>query len=1138
MRTLPAPALTSSGSLVSPSKPSRSAGRWLGLLLACCAVTGARAQLTEVLEFFADGDYFVDDVRYTGTPVKQPERWDLRMEDATVLLEQDRVVIRADVNDQGSFHALVRTGTGALFGAGQSPKLLSRSVVLWEKSFRKLPGVPPPTFLVNPGRLILFDGGTAAEEEELEGYWQLTIRVNQDNQFESHVRIRGRPGSLSQADTFRIEGQAGNLFNLPDVNREPYETRMILGFDNEKQEVILSDPFYIGCEYRTPAYRGTLDLSEVADGELFRIYYILLIEARCQYTGESYAEAAIGDPLDYGSGVVMEYGGEGDLFYIESIARPEPGSVQVSYRSDDGFYYVLERREQPTQPGVAVALRLGAEGIAMLEDSSAPGGMAFYVVKKVLLTQPLDTDTDGMDDVYELNRSAFLDPLDPADADRDEDDDGFTNLAEYQNETDPTVPDGGGASSPGLYPGHLVSTGAELGGSLGVLDVNGDGRLDLVSLAGTGENAVQTLLGNPDGSYQAPWYTAVPDVVFLGGLFLGNLDADELPDAVALDPGSPKLVVLRGLGNGRFEWVGEHATGDNPGVVVIGDATGDDVVDLVVCNQNSKDVWVLPGDGNGDFGAAIVVTLPNERSPAHAAIGRLDGDAFPDLVVAGSGQVFVFPGQDGETFGPAAEYPTGFFPQFVALADLDGDLDLDLVTANKSSADISVLEGLGDGTFEPETRYATGDLPRGVRIADLDGDTFPDLVVSHAGADYHALLRNAGDGSFEPANRTYTAASADDALLLDFDGDSRLDLLTAVGGLLLAPGKADGSFETRDQVVIPLVGLVDLDIADLDGDARPDLIVANQQRRDIDSMEVLLAQANGTFGAPVSVPVTDGIQALISARLDGGVNPDVAVVTLRPTSTTRGETNSLQVFLGDGSGGFSAPVVLALPDQPWDLQAGDLNGDGSTDLGVILGGAGQFIPFLNDGQGGFTPQAALSFGGPGFHVVWVDLNGDHRSDLVAAPSFDSALKVWRANAAGGFDAPETIPLALGTSITSLRAVDLDRDGLNDVIAGLQGSGTSEIVWYHNEGGGALANAATLIQGAGGIPFAADLDADGDLDLVTGYSVYLRDAQGNYELEGDYYPGAMVPPVDLNGDEKPDLISYSDENDAVRILYHK
>ena len=94
-------------------------------------------------------------------------------------------------------------------------------------------------------------------------------------------------------------------------------------------------------------------------------------------------------------------------------------------------------------------------------------------------------------------------------------------------------------------------------------------------------------------------------------------------------------------------------------------------------------------------------------------------------------------------------------PSRLAVADLNGDGNPDLVLANNSYGDqgttVGVLLGVGDGTFGPEARYTVGAGIFGVAVADFDGDGLPDLVAGRATRDevaYHVdFLRTTAVGS-------------------------------------------------------------------------------------------------------------------------------------------------------------------------------------------------------------------------------------------------------------------------------------------------------------------------------------------------------------------------------------------------------
>ena len=123
-----------------------------------------------------------------------------------------------------------------------------------------------------------------------------------------------------------------------------------------------------------------------------------------------------------------------------------PGGTNiVTYIADSaGDYYVLRAASDlpalSTQ-SVAEAAALAVVGTNHFLTLRVPGeNLRFFAVDKVPLTAPLDLDRDGLDDVYELRRAHFLDPLDARDGPMDQDTDGFTNREEYDLLSDPEDP--------------------------------------------------------------------------------------------------------------------------------------------------------------------------------------------------------------------------------------------------------------------------------------------------------------------------------------------------------------------------------------------------------------------------------------------------------------------------------------------------------------------------------------------------------------------------------------------------------------------------------------------------------------------------------------------------------------------------
>jgi hypothetical protein len=132
---------------------------------------------------------------------------------------------------------------------------------------------------------------------------------------------------------------------------------------------------------------------------------------------------------------------EAQAFSLTNFSLLASGPRTIQFGGDASFYYILYSGSDVTNITQPVTMALGTAGSITFQDTSPQLAAQFYRVAQIPLSQPLDTDGDGMDDVFELTYPGCLNPLDPSDATADCDGDGRSNLQEFYDGTNPVLAD-------------------------------------------------------------------------------------------------------------------------------------------------------------------------------------------------------------------------------------------------------------------------------------------------------------------------------------------------------------------------------------------------------------------------------------------------------------------------------------------------------------------------------------------------------------------------------------------------------------------------------------------------------------------------------------------------------------------------
>ena len=335
-------------------------------------------------------------------------------------------------------------------------------------------------------------------------------------------------------------------------------------------------------------------------------------------------------------------------------------------------------------------------------------------------------------------------------------------------------------------------------------DFNGDGKLDL-AVEYTGGGTIAVLLGNGDGTFQAPKFYAVGNALAPGGrgagntLVAGDFSGDGRLDLAVDD--NDGVQILLGNGDGTFQAPETFAAGTRPAALVAGDFSGDGRLDLATANDESNDVSVLMGNGDGTFQPAIEYAAG--IGPDALVAGDFNGDGRLDLAVAGSGVQILLGNGDG-TFQAAEAYAAGATPPSSLVAgDFTGDGQLDLAVTGQPLGNISMLLGNGDGTFQAPSTIVVGVDAYTLVAGDFNGDGRLDLAIADYKNDDIAVLLNKGDGTFLEAPQPNVAGKLPNAIAAgDFSGDGRLDLAVAnrlSSDVFILLGNGDGTFQPAVQ---------------------------------------------------------------------------------------------------------------------------------------------------------------------------------------------------------------------------------------------------------------------------------------------------------------------------------------------------
>jgi len=303
------------------------------------------------------------------------------------------------------------------------------------------------------------------------------------------------------------------------------------------------------------------------------------------------------------------------------------------------------------------------------------------------------------------------------------------------------------------------------------------------------------------------------------------------------------VIPVRLDGEGTIQCYGAYA----------GDINSDGYSDLSVVNEITSDIRLFLNDGQGGYSDFEIFDLPNGDTPSPNEGADFNADGIIDLAIANTQntQVSILMGDGIEGYEPEVSYTADMRVRGIGVLDADGDGDDDIVTANRTGDNMSLLLNDGSGVFAAPINFETGgDNETSLAVADVNEDGIMDAFVGGYTSQDIAIMLGDGNGGFVFSDRTDVSGRPWMLAVGDVNGDGHVDVVSANStGNTASVIFGDGQGNMSQEVVYSSPGFpLAIDLGDIDGDGDLDMITSNYSTAKYNLFE---NDGSGNFSDPI-----------------------------------------------------------------------------------------------------------------------------------------------------------------------------------------------------------------------------------------------------------------------------------------------